>query len=303
MTLQQLKYVVAVAEKESVSEAAKVLFVSQPSLSCAIREVEEEAGVTIFIRGSKGVKVTNDGAEFLGYARQVLAQHAMLEEKYLKKRGKKQKFCVSAQHYPFAANAFVELVKQFGGEEYEFTFRETKTYSVIEDVKHLTSELGLIYLSLYNESVIRKLLAESRLVFDALFTVSPHVFLCRSHPLAGRRSVSLEDLEEYPCITFEQGENNAFYFSEEVFSVRQVKRSIKVSDRAAVVNFIIGLNGYHISSGVYPKFLHDQEIVAVPLCAQERITVGIIRHRSVLPSPLAKAYTAALEALAATVGL
>lgn len=299
MTLQQLKYVIAVAEKGSVSEAAKTLFISQPSLSSSIRDLEDEIAVTIFTRSNKGVKATNEGLAFLGYARQVVAQSNILEEKYLKDTRHKQKFCISTQHYPFAANAFVELVRNFGGEEYELTLRETKTYEVIQDVKNLKSELGLIYLSRYNESVIRKLLRESQVVFEELHTAKPHVFLCRNHPLAKRKLVLLEELDEYPCVTFEQGEHNSFYFSEEILSVRSVKKSIKVSDRAAVVNLLIGLNGYHISSGVYPRFLHDQEIIAVPLKADERITIGIIRHKDMQPTPLGKMYTQALKKLAA----
>jgi DNA-binding transcriptional LysR family regulator len=298
MTLQQLKYAIAVAEKGSVSNAAKSMFVSQPSLSNSIRALEEEIEITIFTRSNKGINITNDGIEFLGYARQVLAQSNILEDKYLNHTCRKQKFCISTQHYPFAANAFVELVKEFGGDEYEFTLRETKTYEIIQDVKNLKSELGLIYLSNYNESVLRKLLKESQLVFSALFTVKPHVFICREHPLAAQKSISLDDLEEYPCISFEQGENNSFYFSEEILSVRSVKKSIKVSDRAAVVNFMIGLNGYTISSGVYPKYLHSQEIISVPLDVDEKITVGVIQHKNTMPTKLGTIYLKALKDIA-----
>jgi DNA-binding transcriptional LysR family regulator len=267
-------------------------------LSNSIRALEEEIEITIFTRSNKGINITNDGIEFLGYARQVLAQSNILEDKYLNHTCRKQKFCISTQHYPFAANAFVELVKEFGGDEYEFTLRETKTYEIIQDVKNLKSELGLIYLSNYNESVLRKLLKESQLVFSALFTVKPHVFICREHPLAAQKSISLDDLEEYPCISFEQGENNSFYFSEEILSVRSVKKSIKVSDRAAVVNFMIGLNGYTISSGVYPKYLHSQEIISVPLDVDEKITVGVIQHKNTMPTKLGTIYLKALKDIA-----
>ena len=298
MTLQQLKYVIAVAEKGSINEAAKSLFISQPSLSNAIKELEIEIKRTLFVRTNRGIVLTNDGAEFLGYARQVIQQSDMLEEKYLTGVPAKQRFSISTQHYAFTANAFVELVKEFGGEEYEFTIRETKTYDIIEDVKLLRSELGVIYLSAYNEIVIRKLLDESDIEFHPLLTVNPHVFLYKEHPLASNSIIDLEDLEEYPCLTFEQGEYNSFYFSEEVLSTRSVKKSIRVSDRAAIVNFIIGLNAYTIATGIFPKYLHGEDIIAVPLNIDEKITVGVLKHKDLTLTRLGEIYWNALKKIA-----
>lgn len=295
LTLQQLKYALEVASKESMNEAARSLFISQPRLSNAIKELEKEFKITIFIRTNRGVTVTNEGAEFLGYARQVLQQFNMLEEKYLSEKPAKQHFSISTQHYTFAANAFVELVKEFGASEYEFTLRETKTYEIIEDVKNLRSELGIIYLSNYNESVLLKLLKERDLTFSELFTAKPHVFISKRHPLADKESINLEELDDYPCLSFEQGQYNSFYFSEEILSTRSVKKSIKVSDRAAIVNFMIGLDGYTISSGVFPKYLHGDDIIAVPLNVDELIRVGIIQHRDVTLSRLGEIYVDALK--------
>ncbi|TKG99106.1 LysR family transcriptional regulator [Peribacillus simplex] len=295
MNLQQLKYALEVASKGSMNEAARSLFISQPRLSNAIKELEKEFKITIFIRTNRGVTVTNEGAEFLGYARQVLQQFNMLEEKYLSEKPAKQHFSISTQHYTFAANAFVELVKEFGASEYEFTLRETKTYEIIEDVKNLRSELGIIYLSNYNESVLLKLLKERDLTFSELFTAKPHVFISKRHPLADKESINLEELDDYPCLSFEQGEYNSFYFSEEILSTRSVKKSIKVSDRAAIVNFMIGLDGYTISSGVFPKYLHGDDIIAVPLNVDELIRVGIIQHRDVTLSRLGEIYVDALK--------
>lgn len=298
LTLQQLKYALEVASKGSMNEAAKSLFISQPSLSNAIKELEKEIKITIFIRTNRGVTVSNEGAEFLGYARQVLQQFNMLEEKYMSEKPAKQHFCISTQHYTFAANAFVELVKEFGASEYEFTLRETKTYEIIEDVKNLRSELGIIYLSNYNESVLLKLLRERNIIFSELFTTKPHVFISKKHPLADKKAIDVDELDDYPCLSFEQGEHNSFYFSEEILSTRSVKKSIKVSDRAAIVNFMIGLNGYTISSGVFPKYLHGDEIIAVPLHVDEVIRVGTIQHRDVTLTGLGELYLDALKKIA-----
>lgn len=301
MTLQQLKYAVEIAERGSFNEAAKALFISQPSLSNAIRELERELRLTIFMRTNRGAFPTPDGNEFLGYARQVLQQSSLLEEKYLGAHERRQKFSVSTHHYLFAANAFVELVREFGGTEYEFSYRETKTYEVIEDVHSMRSELGLIYLDDFNEPVITRLLSDNELDFDLLFTARAHIFVSKTHPLSGCSLVSLEQLDDYPRISFEQGVHNSFYFSEEILSTRTASRSIRVSDRAAVVNFMIGLDGYMISSGVFPEYLHGDDICAVPLDCDDRIRIGVIKRHDVTLSELGEIYLSALRRTAADI--
>lgn len=295
LTLQQLRYALEVANKGSMNEAAKSLYISQPSLSNAIKDLEKEIKITIFTRTNRGVVVSNEGAEFLGYARQVLQQFNMLEEKYISGKPAKQHFRISTQHYTFAANAFVELVKEFGAAEYEFTLRETTTYEIIEDVKNLRSELGIIYLSDYNKAVVLKLLKERNIVFSELYTAKPHVFISRNHPLFDRKTIDLEELEDYPCLSFEQGEHNSFYFSEEILSTRNIKKSIKVSDRAAIVNFMIGLQGYTISSGIFPKYLHGEDIIAIPLNVNEVIRIGTIKHNDLILTELGEIYLEALK--------
>ena len=295
MTLQQLKYAVKVAEKLSINEAAKELYISQPSLSNAIISLEKELQLTIFLRTNRGVTVTNKGREFLGYAQQVLMQTQLLESKFVKSGSSKQRFCVSSQHYLFVANAFVELVREYGLDEYEFSLYETTPHEVIENVRTLFSEMGIIYLSNYNESVLRKILSESDLIFTELYRATPHVFLFKEHPLASRKIIELDELDEYPRIAFNQGQYSAFYFSEEILSQRAVKKSIYVSDRAAVVNFIIGLNGYCISSGIFPKYLHGDDIIAVPLNADEKIEIGTIVHKDTSLSELGEKFYEALK--------
>jgi DNA-binding transcriptional LysR family regulator len=224
-----------------------------------------------------------------------MQQFNMLEEKYIKGKPTKQNFCISTQHYTFATNAFVELVKEFGASEYEFTLRETTTYEIIEDVKNLRSELGIIYLSDYNKAVILKLLKERNIVFSELYTAKPHVFISRKHPLYDKKAIDLEELESYPCLSFEQGEHNSFYFSEEILSTRSIKKSIKVSDRATIVNFMIGLQGYTISSGIFPKYLHGEDIIAIPLNVDEIIRIGTIKHKDLILTELGEIYLEALK--------
>lgn len=295
MTLQQLKYAIAVADKSSFSEAAKSLFISQPSLSNAIKELESQIGITIFLRGTRGITVTAEGSEFLGYARQVVEQTELLEEKYMGGKPPRVRFSVSTQHYSFAVDAFVELIKENNAEEYDFTLRETRTYEIIDDVKSLKSEIGILYLNDFNEKVISKLITESKLCFHELFSAAPHVFLSQYHPLSDRESVTLDDLANFPYLSFEQGEYNSFYFSEEILSTQFHKKSIRVSDRATLFNLAIGLNGFTFSTGIINEALNGSDIIAVPLESDEIIHIGYLTHKDAVLSRLGEMYIEKLK--------
>lgn len=295
MTLQQLKYVVMVAKKGTISEAAQSLFISQPSLTNAIKELEKELQITIFNRTNKGIYISKEGEEFLGYARQVLEQTNLLEERYLKSTPVKRNFCVSTQHYSFAINAFVDFIQEYGREEYDFSLRETTTHEIIEDVTRLKSEIGILYLNEFNETILMKLIRENNLKFEELFQAKPHIFISSHNPLAKKNKVTLEDLEPYPYLSFEQGEHNSFYFSEEILSTLERKKNIRVRDRATLFNLLIGLNGYTISSGIISKELNGQDIIAIPLDADETIRIGILTHKKLQPSMLGEAYIRSLK--------
>ncbi|MFQ9924879.1 MAG: LysR family transcriptional regulator [Beduini sp.] len=297
MTLQQLKYILTTAKCGSINEAAKSLFISQPSLSNAIKELEDELAITIFQRTNKGIHLSEEGIEFLSYAKQVYEQVELLESRYHSKKLFPQHFSVSAQHYAFAVNAFVELVEKYANNEYEFTLRETRTYEIIDDLKNLRSEVGVLYLNAFNEKVIRKLIKEASLEFHPLFLASAHVFISAMHPLASKNKITLEDLEEYPYLSFEQGEYNSFHFSEEILSTISRKKNIKVSDRATLFNLLIGLNGYTISTGVLSSDLNGNSIIAVPLEIEDKLSVGYLTHKNMTLSKLAIEYIERLKAV------
>lgn len=296
LTLQQLKYVIEVAARGSINEAAKRLFISQPSLSNAIRELEEEMGISVFERSNKGISLSKEGAEFLGYARQVVEQAELLESRYRNAKPSPQHFSVSTQHYAFAVNAFVSLVREHGQEEYELALRETRTHEIIEDVKTMRSEIGILYVNEFNGKVIRKLLHEAGLQFTSLFTARPHIFISVHNPLAKQPIVTIEELQQYPYLSFDQGEFNSFHFAEEILSTLEHKKSIRVHDRATLFNLLIGLNGYTISTGVLSSDLNGNEIIPVPLDCEETINVGWISHRSMTLSKLGADYVEALKA-------
>ena len=265
MTLQQLKYAVVTAEKGTVSEAAAALYIAQPSLTKAIKELEKEMGITIFHRTNKGVSVSKEGEVFLGYARQVLEQASLITEKYVHQSGGKQEFCVSTQHYSFAVNAFVDLIKAYGSENYDFSLRETQTYEIIDDVARLKSEIGVLYLNEFNQTVLHKILK------------------------------AMQELQPYPYLSFEQGEHNSFYYSEEIFSTEIRSKNIRVRDRATLFNLLIGLNGYTICSGVIDEELNGKNIVAVPLREKGSMHIGYITRKQSIPSRLGSIYLDALK--------
>lgn len=295
MTLQQLKYVVCVAEVGNISLAAEKLFIAQPSLTNAIKNLEEELGITIFNRNNRGVLITEQGNVFLSYARQMLDQLDLIESKFLNKKEIKPYFSVSCQHYSFAVNAFIDVINKFNASSYNFTIRETQTYEIITDVKDLVSEVGVLYLSKKNEEVITKLLKENDIKFEELFEAKPHVFISNDHPLAKKELIKLEELDDYPYLSFEQGKNNSFYFSEEVLSTLDRKKNIKVRDRATLFNLIIGLNGYTVSSGVISHELNGKNIISKPLEINEYMRIGIITLKNVILSQYAKEFIESIK--------
>lgn len=290
MTLQQLRYAITIADCNSMNKAAQALFISQPSLSASIRDLENEIGITIYKRTNRGITITPEGDEFLGYARQVAEQYELINQRYVDKKSVKKKFSVSTQHYSFAVKAFVEMVKQFGMDEYEFAVHETKTYEVIENVKNFKSELGILYLNDFNKKVITKILKENNLVFKELFQCKTYVYLWKGNPLAEKDLITMEDLEEYPCLSFDQGMNNSFYFAEEVLSANVYKKIIKANDRATLLNLMVGLNAYTLCSGIICEELNGNDYKAIRLDSDEVMSIGYISRKNTTMSQLGHKY-------------
>lgn len=290
MTLTQLRYAIAVAEAGSISAAAARLFIAQPSLSKSISELESEMGVTMFERQARGVRVTDEGTRFLSYARQVVEQADLLENHYLHGTPPRRVFAVSSQHYAFVVNAFVELVREMGRDKYEFSLREGTTAGIIDDVRTQRSEVGVIYRSHFNREVLSGAIKRAELRFEPLFRALPHVFVSRTSPLAMRKSVTLDDLAPYPRLTYDQGAQNSFYFSEELHPTELVDKEIVVTDRATLFNLLIGLDGYTISSGILSSDLNGDNIVSVPLMSDEEMELGLLSLASRPLSEVAQRY-------------
>ena len=290
MTLQQLRYVIEVAKTGSMNVAAKQLFVSQPSLSMAIRELENDVHISIFERTTKGVVITAEGEEFLGYARQIINQVELLEDKYIEAGQIKKKFGVSGQHYSFAVKAFVEMVKGFDMDKYEFAIREARTHDVIHDVVTGKSEIGILYTNDFNEKVLNKIFKDNQLEFVHLFTCEGYAYLWKNHPLAGKKVIALEELQDYPCLSFEQGDNNSFYFAEEILSTYDFKKTIKSNDRATNLNLMVGLNAFTLCSGIICEELNGSDYIAVKLAEEVTMDIGYIKRAHMNMSEIGELY-------------
>ena len=291
MTLNQLKYAIAISKENSLNDAAKKLFISQPSLTGAMHALEDEIGFDIFIRSKSGISLTVKGAEFIGYAKSVVEQYDILDAKYISKTDIKRHFSVSMQHYSFAVNAFVEMVKEFGYEEYEFEVHETKTHEIIKNVRNQKSELGVIYMNDFNRKVLTKVLSEEGLEFTPLFDCGICVYIGKNNPLAkeklkSKESITFEELDDYPCLVFDQGEYNSAYYAEEVMSTHEYKQIIRANDRATMLNLISGLNGYTLCSGILCGDLNGDEYCAIKLDTDEKMTIGYISRKSSIISEI-----------------
>lgn len=309
MTLIQLIYAVKIADVKSMNKAASELFVSQPALSGAIRELEDEIHTELFIRSNRGIVITTEGEEFLRYARQMVELHTLMGERYIEEKQYKKKFSVSMQHYSFAVEAFIKLANQLtvatkpdgkesGGpflSEFELAVHETKTYEVIENIKNFRSEIGVLFLNDFNEKVLKKIFADNDLEFIPLFDCGISVYLSKFHPLSGKEKLSLEELSDYPCLSFEQGEKNSFYFAEEVLSTLDYKQIIKADDRATMLNLMVGMKGYTLCSGIICEELNGGDYLSIPLDTQDKMTIGYLKRKKIPLTFLGEKYIEILK--------
>lgn len=300
MTLIQLRYFITIAETNSLNKAAEQLYVSQPSLTSAIKELEKELGIALLYRSGRGVTLTNDGTEFLLYAKQIYGQYENVMERYGKSGTLKKKFGVSTQHYSFAVKAFVDMAKEFDMSRYEFAIRETKTAEVLRDVNTMKSEIGILYLCDFNRKSMEKLLKSANLEFHHLIECQAYVYLWKHHPLAREASISFAQLEPYPCLSFEQGDNSSFYFAEEILSTNEYPRVIKANDRATMLNLMVGLNGYTLCSGIISEELNGSNYTAVPFRDDEQnpnsiMEIGYVVRKNTMLSKMGEIYVDKLK--------
>jgi DNA-binding transcriptional LysR family regulator len=296
MTILQLKYVIAIDEECSMRKAADKLYVSQPGLSSAVRDLEKEIGIQIFERVHNGVVTTSAGASFIAYARHAVEQFEIVEDKYLNSKNEKPTFSVSMQHYTIAVNAFIDTVKEFELPEYQFSIRETQTSEVIDDVKNMKSEVGVIALSDFNKNTFKKIFADASIEFHELFSRDTYVYMRKDHPLADKSEVSLEELQDYPCMVFDQGDNTSFYYREEALATYDYRKVISTNERATSIELMLGLNGYAVGAAMLGDSLNESELTAIKLKEDETLTFGYITRKGSSLSEMGQSFIKKLEA-------
>ena len=300
LTIQQLRYAVGIANTGSFNKAAEALFISQPSLTMAVQDLEKQIGITIFNRSNRGVTLTPEGEEFIARANELLNHFKSVVARYDEESQKKKRFAVSTQHYSFAVKSFTNMVKKFNIDDYDFALRETKTKEVIDDVTSLRSEIGIIYLSDFNRKYLTYLLKEHDLVFQKLVVCNAYAYMWKNNPLASKPYVTLEDLSQYPCLSFEQGESGNYYFAEEILSTNEYHRTIKANDRATMLNFMVDLNGYTLCSGIISEEINGSDYVAVPFKDEKgesdrQMEIGYITKKNFMLSTICRIYIRELE--------
>ena len=300
LTIQQLRYAVGIANTGSFNKAAEALFISQPSLTMAVQDLEKQIGITVFNRSNRGVTLTPEGEEFIARANELLNHFKSVVARYDEESQKKKRFAVSTQHYSFAVKSFTNMVKKFNIDDYDFALRETKTKEVIDDVTSLRSEIGIIYLSDFNRKYLTYLLKEHDLVFQKLVICNAYAYMWKNNPLASKPYVTLEDLSQYPCLSFEQGESGNYYFAEEILSTNEYHRTIKANDRATMLNFMVDLNGYTLCSGIISEEINGSDYVAVPFKDAKgeddrSMEIGYITKKNFMLSTICRIYIREME--------
>lgn len=291
MTILQLKYVLAIASSSSMREAASKLFVSQPALSATIHELEEELNIKIFDRNNKGISISEQGREFLTYAKQAVSQYELIEDRYLEKDKDKKHFSVSMQHYVFAVHAFVNTVRNFDSNRFVYSVYETRTDEVLTNVKNLKSEIGVIAYSVSNENIVKKLFREYQLDFYPLMVRKTFAYVWKDHPLAERKEISLEELKGYPCVSFDQSSDHDFYLSEEALGDYEFEKLIKSNDRATSSEIMAKLNGYSIGTGIMTESIILKDgFVSIKLKEEDPLTIGYIIRKNHKLSDIGEMY-------------
>lgn len=279
MTIQQCKYVLKIAKTGSFSEAAKQLFIAQSSLSISVKSLEQELNIKIFEHSGNGVYLTDEGAEFVKYATQICENSDFVTERYSSKNIQ-QKLYIATQHYDFIADIFGKLLKGTKGDSYRFSIREIETYNVIRDVETAHSDIGIIAIKDGDYEVMKRYLGKKKLSFTSVLKVFPHVFFRKEHPLAQCGRLTNSDLKDYPYVSYEQGEHNSSFFTEELMDTSHINKHIEISDRATLMNVLLITDSYTVGTGIMPSSLNQGAISSVPLESEEYYIIGYLLNEN-----------------------
>ena len=294
MTIQQCKYVLEIARIGSFSEAAKQLFIAQSSLSAAVKSLERELNIRIFERSNNGVYLTDDGSEFVRYAKEITAADELVARRYSAPH-EAEKLFIATQHYDFIADVFGNFVKNADAERYRYSIKEIETHNVIHEVETAYSDIGIIAIKDGDYDIMKRYLSKRNLSFTPLLEASPHVFFRRQHPLAWAEKLSSAELKDYPYVSYEQGEQTSSFFTEEMTDALYTDKHIEISDRATLMNLLLITDAYTVGTGIMPSALNKGDIVSIPLDSKEHYIIGYLLNDTRKLSPMTKRFIDHLE--------
>lgn len=294
MTIQQCRYALEIAATGSFSEAAKQLFVAQSSLSVSIKALEQELGIRIFERSGSGVHLTEEGSEFVRYAAGIVDNERLIAERYRSAEAV-SRLRIATQHYDFIADIFGSFLLDVKAERYQLAIREIETHNVVQEVLTGNSDVGILAIKEGDSDIMRRYLDKKGISFRALLRVPPHVFLRREHPLAARGALTYEELSAYPYVSYEQGEHNSSYFTEEMQDSLAAEKHIEISDRATLMNLLLMTDAYTVGTGIMPSALNKGDIVSIPLDCNDGYVIGYILNDSRKVSEMAAAFIEKLK--------
>ncbi len=279
MTIQQCRYILEIVKQGSFNEAAKAMFVAQTSISGAVKSLEEELGIKIFERSNKGVFLTDDGAELVRYAKQLVSNADYITERY-GGPARISKISISSQHYDFVAEVFGHFLSENAEGDFDFSIREVETVNVIDDVEKSFSDVGIIAIKDTDMDIMERLLAGKKIEFKSLFKTPFHVYIGKNHPLSSNSIITFSELSEYPYITYEQGGHNSSMFTEEFSDKINSSKNVRITDRATLMNMLFITECYTIGTGTmnYSK-LSGGNILSVPLDTSGEYIIGYIVRR------------------------
>ena len=284
MTIQQCKYVLAIVKTGSFTEAARQLFVAQSSLSISIKSLEQELNIKIFKRSGNGVFLTEEGSEFVRYASRICQDSDFVERRY-SAGAVQEKLFIATQHYDFVADIFCAYLNTVSADRFKLAIKEIKTHNVIYEVEMAYSDIGIIAIKDRDYDIMKRYLANKRLSFTPLLKAYPHVFFRKEHPLSQSENLQISDLKSYPYVSYEQGEHNSAFFTEELTEIADVDKHIQISDRATLMNLLLVTDAYTVGTGIMPSALNQGNIVSIPLDTDDFYHIGYLLNEDRKISP------------------
>ena len=290
MTLKQILYVRAVSKAGSIGKAAEALFISQSSLSESIQNLEREYDMVLFERTSRGISLTRQGEEFLKDTQLLSNIYQNLDDKYKNRKSDREHFCVSSLHHVSGIDAFEHIVSQPKNQKYHLGYFEGNMDQVLQDVETNRSDVGVLFFTSDSRSTIIKACNRRNIFFQHMKYDLLHIYVHKTHPLAGRGSVTLAEIQQHPFISYEECHPSSARFTPTRRQWDPQQQIISVSDRAMAYSVLALGSAYVTGSGYLTQEDCRRSLVTAPITDLGQIEIGYICNPARALSELALEY-------------